>query len=154
MLYILAAIAAGVSIVVARIINSNLANKIGIFEGTFLNYVIGLLFSIIFLFFSSETFNLSSKILGTIPFWTFLGGLVGVIVVAASNLVTPKISAFYLTLIIFVGQLFTGMIIDYWNLTLISKGKIIGGLLVVAGLSYNLIIDKKQLNEVELTCME
>ena len=140
MMYILAAIAAGVSIVVARIINSNLANKIGIFEGTFLNYVIGLFFSIIFFFFSSDTFNLSSKILGTIPFWTFLGGLVGVIVVAASNLVTPKISAFYLTLIIFVGQLFTGMVIDYFNLNLISKGKIIGGLLVVAGLSYNLII--------------
>lgn len=154
MMYILAAIAAGVSIVVARIINSNLANKIGIFEGTFLNYVIGLLFSIIFFFFSSDTFNLSSKILGTIPFWTFLGGLVGVIVVAASNVVTPKISAFYLTLIIFVGQLFTGMIIDYYNLNLISKGKIIGGLLVVAGLVYNLIIDKKQLNDVELTCME
>lgn len=77
MIYILAALAAGVSIVLARIINSNLANKIGIFEGTFLNYVIGLFFSIIFFFFSSETFNLSSKTLGTIPFWIFLGGLVG-----------------------------------------------------------------------------
>jgi bacterial/archaeal transporter family-2 protein len=154
MIYILAALAAGVSIVLARIINSNLANKIGTFEGTFLNYVIGLLFSIIFFFFSSETFNLSSKTLGTIPFWTFLGGLVGVIVVAASNLVTPKISSFYLTLIIFVGQLFTGMIIDYLNLNLISNGKIIGGLLVISGLAYNLIVDKKQLNEVELPCME
>lgn len=154
MIYILAALAAGVSIVLARIINSNLANKVGIFEGTFLNYVIGLLFSIIFFFFSSETFNLSSKPLGTIPFWTFLGGLVGVIVVAASNVVTPKISAFYLTLIIFVGQLFTGMIIDYLNLNLISNGKIIGGLLVILGLAYNLIVDKKQLNEVELAWMK
>lgn len=46
------------------------------------------------------------------------------------------------------------MIIDYFNLNLISNGKIIGGLLVILGLAYNLIIDKKQLNEVELDCME
>lgn len=145
MIYILAAIASGVSIVIARIINSNLACEIGTFEGTFYNYIVGLLFSIIFLFISSESFNLSYKILGSIPYWTFLGGLIGVIVVAASNIVTPKISSFYLTLITFIGQLFTGMIIDYYNLNLISKGKIIGGLLVVAGLTYNLFIDEVKL---------
>lgn len=36
MLYIIIAILAGVSIVVARIINANLAEKIGNWEGTFL----------------------------------------------------------------------------------------------------------------------
>ncbi|QUH19233.1 DMT family transporter [Alkaliphilus sp. B6464] len=150
MIYALFAIGAGVSIVVARIINSNLADKIGVFQGTFFNYVIGLLFSSIFLFLSTETFNISSQILITVPFWAYLGGLVGVVVVAMSNIVTPKVSTFYLTLIIFIGQLLAGIIIDYYTLSLISKGKIIGGLLVIVGLTYNLTIDKKQLDENKL----
>ncbi|MBU5676424.1 DMT family transporter [Alkaliphilus sp. MSJ-5] len=150
MIYALFAIGAGVSIVIARIINSNLADKIGVFQGTFFNYVIGLLFSSIFLLLSTETFSLAPQILKTIPFWAYLGGLVGVVVVAMSNIVTPKVSTFYLTLIIFIGQLLAGIIIDYYTLSLISKGKIIGGLLVVAGLTYNLIIDKKQLDENKL----
>lgn len=150
-MYSLIAIAAGVSIVVARIINSNLADKIGIFEGTFLNYVIGLLFSMLFLFVSSETFTFSTGTLTNLPFWAYLGGLVGIIVVAASNLVTPKISAFYLTLIIFIGQLFAGILIDYHTLNIISKGKILGGLIVIIGLTYNLIVDKKQLNAAKTT---
>jgi transporter family-2 protein len=142
MLYIGAAIASGVTIVIARIINSNLACRIGTFEGTFYNYIVGLAFSTMFLFISKESFTLSSKLFQSIPYWTFLGGLIGIIVVAGSNIITPKISSFYLTLIIFIGQLFTGIIIDYYNLNLISKGKIIGGLLVVAGLTYNLVIDE------------
>lgn len=38
-IYIFISILAGVSIVVARIINCNLAKIIGIFQGTFYNYV-------------------------------------------------------------------------------------------------------------------
>ncbi|EEM04957.1 hypothetical protein bmyco0002_26140 [Bacillus pseudomycoides] len=44
MLYICIAILAGISIVVARIINANLAAKIGIFQGTFVNYITGFVF--------------------------------------------------------------------------------------------------------------
>lgn len=150
MIYALFAIGAGVSIVISRIINSNLADKIGVFQGTFFNYVTGLLFSGMFLFLSTETFNISYQILITVPFWAYLGGLVGVAVVAMSNIVTPKVSTFYLTLIIFIGQLLAGIIIDYYTLSLISMGKVIGGLLVVAGLTYNLTIDKKQLYEGKL----
>ena len=42
MLYITIAILAGVSIVVARIINANLAKEIGNWEGTFFKYITGL----------------------------------------------------------------------------------------------------------------
>jgi transporter family-2 protein len=143
MLYTLIAIAAGTSVVLARNINSILATKIGLLEGTLYNYCVGLFFSTIFLLFSSETFKLGLQNAGTIPAWAYLGGLVGVIVVVLSNLVTPKLSAFYLTLIIFIGQLFAGMLIDYFTLSILSKGKIIGGVLVVLGLTYNLFIDRK-----------
>lgn len=144
MFYILISVLAGVSVVVSRIINSNLAKIIGIFQGTFLNYVIGLIFSLMFLFISKETIQISNLQLKSIPLWAYLGGLVGVLVILLSSYVTPKISAFYLTLLIFIGQLFFGIIIDFFTLEKLSLGKIIGGILVLCGLSYNLMLDKKR----------
>lgn len=146
MFYILISILAGVSVVVARVINSNLAEKIGIFQGTLFNYITGLISSSIFLLFSSETIHIS-KLNSSIPWWVYSGGLVGVIVVVLSSYITPKISAFYLTLLMFIGQLFVGIVIDYFTLNKLSMGKLAGGLLVLAGLSYNLFIDKKLLNK-------
>ncbi|MBJ8103636.1 MULTISPECIES: DMT family transporter [Bacillus cereus group] len=142
MLYICIAILAGVSIVVARIINANLAKKIGNWEGTFFNYITGLFFSMIFLIFSSDSFYIPSHTLRSIPIAVYLGGLVGVIVISLSNYITPKISAFYLTLLIFIGQLFAGTIIDFFLSNELSTGKIIGGVFVLIGLTYNLLVDR------------
>ncbi|PFZ04168.1 hypothetical protein COL60_24560 [Bacillus pseudomycoides] len=142
MLYICIAILAGISIVVARIINANLATKIGISQGTFVNYITGLFFSFLFLIFSNESLHVSTATLQSIPFIVYLGGLVGVIVIVLSNYITPKISSFYLTLLIFVGQLFMGVLIDFFNSGDVSIGKIIGGFLVLLGLTYNLMLDK------------
>ncbi len=145
MLYIVISILAGVSVVVSRIINSNLAKEIGIFQSTFFNYIVGLFFSVIFFILSREKINLSGLKSGDVPFWAYLGGVAGVLLIVLSNYITPRISSFYLTLLIFVGQLFTGIIIDYFVKGNISSGKLIGGLLVLAGLIYNLVIDKKSL---------
>jgi transporter family-2 protein len=139
---VLLAIAAGASTVLARNINSILAGRIGLVEGTFFNYVTGLLVSVLFLLISGEFLKLSSEFYKGIPFLAYLGGLVGVLVVSLSSIVTLKISAFYLTLIMFTGQLFAGIIIDYFTVGTLSTGKIVGGLLVVAGLMYNLKVDK------------
>lgn len=137
------AILAGVCIVVSRTINANLAGIIGIFQGTIFNYIVGLLFSIVFLLFSSEITSIFHISLISVPWWAYLGGVIGVLVVVLSSYITPKISAFYLTLLIFIAQLFVGMIIDYLIFNLFSPSKIIGGLLVFAGLTYNLILDNK-----------
>ncbi|HYE09160.1 MAG TPA: DMT family transporter [Patescibacteria group bacterium] len=142
MIAIIVAIAAGASIVIARNINSILAEKKGLLTSTFYNYLTGFSLSVVFLLFSSESIKQTYSLLGTVPIWAYFGGLLGVAVVAISNLVTPKISAFYMSLIIFVGQLFTGIIIDYFALGLISMGKGIGGLLVAAGLIFNLYLDR------------
>jgi bacterial/archaeal transporter family-2 protein len=144
MFFALISVLAGVSIVVARIINSNLAKEIGIFQGTIINYIVGLFFSFIFLLVSNEFSNISILTLQSIPLWAYLGGATGVIVVVLSSYITPRLSAFYLTLLIFIGQLFVGIIIDYFTLNKLPIGKVIGGLIVLSGLSYNLLIDKKQ----------
>lgn len=143
MLYIIISILAGVSVVVSRIMNSNLAKEIGIFQSTFYNYIVGLFFSIIFFILSREKINLSGLKSGHVPLWAYLGGIAGVLFIVLSNYITPRISSFYLTILMFVGQLFTGIIIDYFAEGNISNGKLIGGILVLAGLIYNLVIDKK-----------
>ena len=51
MLYMIIAICAGISITVARLINSNLADRIGTFQGTFYNYAVGLIVSLLLLTF-------------------------------------------------------------------------------------------------------
>lgn len=141
---LVSAFLAGVSIVIARIINSNLADKIGTFQGTVFNFIVGLLFSSVFLILSNERTNILTINFKSIPWWAYLGGLLGIVIIILSNYITPKISAFYLTLLIFIGQLFLAIIIDYFTLNILSIGKVIGGFLVLAGLSYNLFIDKKQ----------
>lgn len=145
MLHIILAFIAGCLVLLSMIINSHLAKRIGVFQGTLVNYIVGLLFTILVLLFRNNAINLSFNSLSKIPFWAYLGGLIGVMVVAISNIVIPKIPTIYSTLLIFIGQLFTGIIIDYFTGNLISKGKIIGGFLVIAGLTYNFNIDKKHL---------
>jgi len=145
LLYLLISILAGVTIVIGRIINSILADKIGTFQGTLINYVVGLSFSILFLLISNEKFAVSFASMKTIPLWAYFGGLAGVVVIVLCNYITPRISSFYMTLLIFIGQLFIGIMIDYFTFHDLSIGKLVGGLFVLIGLTYNLWIDKKQL---------
>lgn len=146
--YFLMAILAGVSIVVARIINANLANRIGLFQGTVFNYLTGVLFSLIFLLFSKEMLSLGNIDWESIPIWAYLGGVVSIAVVVLSSYITPKISVFYQTLFVFIGQLFVGIIVDFVVLNQLSIGKVIGGILVLVGLTLNLMLDTKRLKKI------
>jgi len=143
LLAVAVSILAGVSNVVSRIINSNLAQRIGIYQGTFFNYVTGLIVSSFFLVLSREQFGISFSKFNNIPLWAYFGGMMGVIVIFLSNYMSPRISTFYLTLFIFIGQLFFSLIIDYFISNTLSIGKVIGGALVLTGLVYNLSMDKK-----------
>lgn len=145
MIYIIIAICAGALVTISRLINSNLADEIGIFQGTFYNYLVGLSVSLVVLLLSHDSILKAASNFSKVPLWAFTGGLVGVIVVALSSYITPKISAFYLTILTFIGQLFTGIIMDYYTLNVLSIGKLIGGLFVLVGLIINVLIDKKDL---------
>ena len=115
----------------------------GLFQSTFYNFLTGLLFSSLILFFANENFNLQAITSTSVPFYAYIGGIIGIFSISLSNYVAPKISAFYMTLLIFIGQIGIGIFIDYLVSNEVSIGKIIGGILVAIGLSYNLSIDKK-----------
>ncbi|NLO39995.1 MAG: DMT family transporter [Ruminiclostridium sp.] len=137
----------GFTIVINRIINSRLAQRIGIFQSTLYNYITGLFVSVLFAVFSRETIALNGLEFGNVPFWAYLGGFIGVITIVLSSYLTPRISALYLTLLLFIGQLFTGIIIDYFNSGEFSWPKLIGGIFVLTGLSYNLFVDYRKEQE-------
>ena len=142
-MYVVMALAAGVFVIVTMIFNSRLAGKIGVFQGTLVNYIVGLFFSILIILINKDLFRLSEIPFDQIPFWAYLGGLAGVVVIASSNVVIPKIPTIYSTLLIFIGQIIVGLLLDYITAGTVPLGRVIGGVLVIIGLSYNMYIDKR-----------
>lgn len=142
MIYILFAILCGVSNVLSRSVNFVLSEKIGMYQSTLFNYILGLSGSFLLLLISGETFKLFTTSSYNAPWFVYTGGLLGVIVVTMLSFLSSKVSSFYLTLLLFVGQLFTGIIIDALSTGKISFYQVLGGALVVLGLTYNLYIDK------------
>ncbi|MDO5516776.1 MAG: DMT family transporter [Clostridium sp.] len=138
--YILISILTGVIIVVSRIFNTKLSHEIGLIESSYYNYFTAAITSVIMFFFIGEAFSLTS--FNGIPAYAYLGGFMGVLIVILNSVVTPKLPAFNVTLLIFIAQLFTGIAIDWIISGAVPINKISGGLLVVLGLSYNLYVDR------------
>lgn len=147
-MYIIIAILAGVTIVLNRVVNFNLAEKIGVFQGTFFHYLLGIISSFLFLIITNEKLLIGYENLANIPIWAYFGGALGVIIVALFTYITPRVSGFYITIFSFIGQLFVGVIIDYFTSGHFSLGKTLGGAMVVVGLIYNLRLDNVKNNEV------
>jgi len=138
------AFAAGICIVLSRTFNAKLSGVSSIRIGTFFNYLVGLAIALpVYLFFDG----------GETPLWgvtlafdwhVYVGGVVGVAVIAMSNVIVVKIAAFYLTLLIFIGQVFTGILIDAMLDGAFSVRLFVGGALVAAGLVANLLLDRRK----------
>lgn len=137
---------AGVNIVLSRTLNAKLADLTSVRVSTFYNYFVGLFIAILaFLLLGGNEI----EPIDTVPiqnWFIYLGGVLGVGVVLLSNIVVVKVSAFYLTLLIFIGQVFSGVLIDVVITQTVSLRNILGGVLVAAGLCANLMIDRKQRN--------
>ena len=135
---------AGVNIVISRTLNAKLAGLTSVRTSTFYNYLIGLLISIpVFLLLGRNEAALAGFEISP-DLYIYLGGLLGVFIVIISNITVVKIPAFYLTLLIFIGQIFSGVLIDIVISQELSSRNLIGGVLVAAGLCVNLLLDNKR----------
>lgn len=143
MVAIVFGVLAGASIVGGRMVNARLSSTIGPYCGTFYNYVTGLSLSLVLLFLSGEAFPALSLPQTFGESGMYLGGLLGVIVVVIANIITPRMSAFLMTIIIFVSQLVSGITIDALGGTPISIGKVAGAALVLLGVLYNQSLERK-----------
>ncbi len=140
-MYIVLGILSGATIVVARMCNAGLGDRIGSYRSTFYNYITGLVGAVL-LFFATDGV-LPADIAQPIQTAMYLGGLVGVLNMIISNYITPKMSAYVMTLLVFISQLAAGVVIDALTGNGVSIGKVVGGILVLLGLLYNQNLDKK-----------
>lgn len=142
---IIAGILSGVAIVLARTVNARLAEGSSSRFSTLMNYVTGIIGAIIIALIANESLpenNLSFNI-GMLPM--FLGGAIGAMLVYISNRITSKLPTYTMTLLLFCGQIASGIIIDLLAGDALHMGKIIGAVLITIGL----LINRPRKNESE-----
>lgn len=140
---VIAVLLSGVLLVASRSYNARLAENTSVYISTFFNYVCGIATAIpVFLLLGGgepiyRGFAMSPN------WWIYLGGAIGVATVYLSSVVAVKIPQLYITLLMFVGQVFTGVLIDALLQGSFSMQNILGGSLVALGLSLNLLFERR-----------
>jgi uncharacterized membrane protein YdcZ (DUF606 family) len=134
-MYIILAISIGFAVVISSILNGKLAQKVGIMNGMIVNYITGFIASVLLSVVMRERIPAISTFYST-PIYYFLGGAIGVAMLFLMNTIVPKISAVYIVILPFIGQIITSAIIDYIYIGVFSTGKIIGSILFFIGLIY------------------
>lgn len=137
---------AGVTVVTSRSVNAALGEKIGEMQCSFVNHLVGLPISIVLaLALGGGALSLPTLFSGR-P-WVYCGGILGVATVLLCNVTVPKLSAFRLTLLSFVGQVFTGVVLDVFFKTGFDRVTFLGGIIIAAGIAVNMLCEKAKENK-------
>ena len=131
----------GWSMVLARMANASLAETSGTGYSTLMNYVTGLTGSML-LFMWLGFPKMAPFPMPGAPLVIYLGGALGALGIFLCNVVTPKLPALQMSLIVFVGQIFSGMALDALS-GRFALGTLLGGLLVAGGMVLNASSDKR-----------
>ncbi|MGN0778970.1 MAG: DMT family transporter [Aristaeellaceae bacterium] len=135
----------GCTMVFARMANASLATRCGVGFSTVMNYVTGLAGS--FLIFLCLGLPMATAFpAADVPLWVYLGGAVGAVGIFLCNVVTPRLPVLQMSLVMFVGQLFTGMAID-GCMGRFSVGTLVGGAVVAVGMLVNILADRRNAEE-------
>ena len=133
------------------IINSELGRRKGVFRSTRINYIAGLLTTILIIAAVRPPVTSLARAVEAVraagaagPFLVLGGGITGVVVVTAVNYVFPRIAAFSATLLLFSGQAVTGVVIDAIVTGAFDTRKIIGTTVLLAGLTVNSLLSKRE----------
>ena len=132
----------GGAIVLGRMLNAGLAGRRGPVLSSLMNYITGLAGSLVMLLFLGGAAHAAFPAPQVSPVM-YLGGALGLFCVYLLNVITHRLPAMQLTLLIFIGQLFSGMALDFFSTGLFSPGKLAGGFLVFLGLLISRRGDKR-----------
>ncbi len=139
---VMVSLLAGLSVVLSRTVNARLTEGSSELVSTWFNYAVGIVVSILVLLLLGRG-ELSALPASSGPIWAYAGGLLGVFVVLLLNVAVARISAFYMTLLLFVGQMFAGVVIDVLLTQSFSQKNFVGGALVALGMALNLWLDQR-----------
>lgn len=106
---VILSLGAGVTVVLSRMVNARLAAETSPLAGSFVNHLVGLPICIVLLLLVGQW---TTPGVGSIAPWMYCGGMLGVTTVLLFNMIVPRVSAFRLTLLSFVGQVFTGVMLE------------------------------------------
>ena len=140
----LAALASGFTIVTARTMNARLAERRGAMHSTVMNYVTGLLTSLLFLLILGMKEPMITDFQWSSNWFMYFGGALGVCLIVLLNVTVSRISALSMTLLQFTGQIVTSYLLDLLLQNGISWQTLIGGALVTVGLVINSIAENRK----------
>lgn len=140
----LVALASGALPGLSFVLNAELGRKKGILRSTRVNYLTGLATTIAIIAAVRPDVGAAGRAIAAAgPFLCLAGGSMGVAVVTAMNFIFPRIPAFSATLLVFSGQALTGVLIDFVAEGSLDAKKIVGSLVLLAGLSINAVLSKR-----------
>jgi transporter family-2 protein len=126
------------------LLNSELGRRKGVFRSTRFNFLVGvattLAIAVVLRPPAAEALHAMARA-GLLL--TLGGGLIGVVVVTALNLIFPRMPAFSATLLLFSGQAFTGVVVDFFADGSFDPGKLAGSLVLLAGLAINSLMSRR-----------
>lgn len=134
--------AAGISLVLSRTVNARLAEHTGALRGSLVNHLVGLPITVVLAFVAANGTSVMASAGGTVRPWIYFGGVLGVVVVMLLNIMVPKIPGFQLSLLLFVGQIFTGILLDVAAGSAHSSASLWGGIIIAAGIGVNMVIER------------
>ena len=143
MIALVMSIAAGATGVFSRLVNAHLAVKTSDLGSTYINHWVGLLGCIVLMLVAEPDIAGSLQTTG-VPLWSYFGGIVAVGMLLFWNITSLKVSSFRVTLLGFIGQVFTGILIDLFIGNGFSKQVFIGGIFVVVGVLLNMLMENKK----------
>jgi len=131
------AILAGSLITVQSVLNSALGQKTGYLGSVLLLTLVSLSALVVLILIFPQTANFRA-IPGLAQWYLYLGGLLGVVILAAPIFLIPRIGATSTLTGIVLGQLLLAIIIDHFGLfglprMAISLQRVLGAILLVAG---------------------
>jgi bacterial/archaeal transporter family-2 protein len=140
----LVALCSGVFAILTFAANSELGLKKGTLRATRINYLVGLgTTMIIFLAVRPPVVAAAHAVAAASPLYILGGGIAGVGVVASLNVIFPRIPAFSATILMFSGQALTGAIIDFVAAGAFDARKLLGTLVLIAGLALNAFLSRR-----------
>ena len=137
-LYLLFAVAAGAMLPFQFGINAQLSTWVGSpVRAAFVSFLVGTIALLIISAFVRKPLPSLAR-LGDVPWWAWIGGLLGAFYVAGSIFTAPKLGAVTLAAAIVFGQTLASVLVDQFGLVGFkehhaSPGRLVGVLLVATG---------------------
>lgn len=139
MQFIIAGILVGLGAPIQTAINTRLRRLLGrTFDASFVSFFVSLIFLLMLLPLTGQTFDIPFERVSREPPWIWLGGACGVTVLTGSILLFPRLGSMQTVVFPIAGQIIMGLTIDHFGffdaaIIPITSARIIGAALVFVG---------------------